>query len=147
MAFSVAPRCPLEAVSLSSGSGGWWWWRRGWKGEWGWGGGRGGVEEGEGKVCSGESRCRPPSQRNFDGGSDAPVGETLSHFLRVSSQSDGGFSPLAQPLGSCDLFAGINYQGCAQTAFPASLIRHINNLQADFHAGVIDPRNALWSGI
>lgn len=53
-------------------------------------GGGWGVEEGEEKVCSGESRCRPPSQRNFDGGSDAPVGETLSHFLRVSSQSDGG---------------------------------------------------------
>lgn len=92
MAFSVAPRCPLEAVSLSSGSGGWWWWR--WKSEWG-----GGVEEGEEKVCSGESRCRPPSQRNFDGGSDAPVGETLSHFLRVSSQSDGGFSPLCPTPG------------------------------------------------
>lgn len=92
----------------------------------------GGVEEGEEKVCSGESRCRPPSQRNFDGGSDAPVGETLSHFLRVSSQSDGGFSPLAQPLGSCDLFAGINYQGCAQTAFPASLIRHINKPPSGF---------------
>lgn len=92
MAFSVARRYPLEAVSLSSGSGAWWWWwRREWKG--------GVVEEGEEKVCSGESRCRPLSQRNFDGGSDAPVGETLSHFLRVSSQSDGGFSPFALPPG------------------------------------------------
>lgn len=109
------------------------------------GGGRQG--EAEEKVCTGESRCRPPSQRNFSGGSTAPVSETGSDFLLVSSQSDGGFSPLAQPPGSCDLFAGINYRGCAQTVFPASLIHHINNIQADFGAGGIDRRNALWSGI
>lgn len=133
MAFSVAPCSPLEAVSLSSGSGGG-------------GGGASGGKEAEEKVSSDESRCRPPSQRNFSGGSTAPVGETRSDFLHVSRRSDGGFSPLAQPLGSWDLFAGINYRGCAQTAFPASLIHHINNLQADFRTGGIDHRKALWSG-
>lgn len=90
----------------------------------------------------------------------AGVGETLTagqmHLLvklyhtfpPVSSQSDGGFSPPSRPPppGSGDLFARINYRACAQTPFPSSLIRHINTVQADFHAGAIDPGKALSSG-
>lgn len=134
-----APRCPLEAVSLSSGSGGWWcwWW---WWSEWG-------GERQRRKFSSGQSRCRPPSQRNFSGGSIAPVGETLSDFLCVSSRSDGGSRPWPNHRGHVIYLLGLITEVVPRRPFPASLIRLVNNLQAGFHTGGMDRRNALWSGI